>query len=436
MIQTWGQTWLNQTWLNQTWLNQTWLNQTWLNQTWLNQMWLNQTWLNQTWLNQTWLNQTWLNQMWLNQTWLNQTWLNQTWLNQTRLNQTWLNQTWQLRPEFHHPWREINEFYIVTQNFAAVAVKWQIGASACRGALVVTAAAVLLAVVITWVLYVVGSAHTSEFLRLSLQGPIRYNHPELLRYIREQLLIPPSSLPYNLLGRRNKALQRILDSERFYHEATELIFKNVRRGVFVEAGALDGETMSNTLELEKNHGWTGLLVEVEKPSFDQLVNKHRKAWLANVCLSPHKYPTQELFAGKSSHISAATIEDSGFKHRAMSKLQRYRAGQPSLMRGIFRKVQCIPLCSLLAALNMTRVDLLVLDVEGAEMDILRNFDFDEFDIQAIYLEWKNFEEHRKISEEIKSKGYRLIKHGGEDFVFLKKASRYDNVLPDYDINLP
>ncbi|KAA0186766.1 hypothetical protein HAZT_HAZT009781 [Hyalella azteca] len=141
---------------------------------------------------------------------------------------------------------------------------------------------------------------------------------------------------------------------------------------------MDGETMSNTLELEKNHGWTGLLVEVEKPSFDQLVNKHRKAWLANVCLSPHKYPTQV----SGILVLTSTIEDSGFKHRAMSKLQRYRAGQPSLMRGIFRKVQCIPLCSLLAALNMTRVDLLVLDVEGAEMDILRNFDFDEFDIQV------------------------------------------------------
>jgi hypothetical protein len=35
-----------------------------------------------------------------------------------------------------------------------------------------------------------------------------------------------------------------------------------RGGVFVEAGAYDGETFSNTLYLEKRLGWTGLLVTI------------------------------------------------------------------------------------------------------------------------------------------------------------------------------
>ena len=36
---------------------------------------------------------------------------------------------------------------------------------------------------------------------------------------------------------------------------------NKRRGTFVECGAFDGETASNTLELEYFYDWKGVLVE-------------------------------------------------------------------------------------------------------------------------------------------------------------------------------
>ena len=37
------------------------------------------------------------------------------------------------------------------------------------------------------------------------------------------------------------------------------LFFNRTNGFFVEIGAFDGETASNTLYLEKNRGWDGLL---------------------------------------------------------------------------------------------------------------------------------------------------------------------------------
>jgi hypothetical protein len=37
------------------------------------------------------------------------------------------------------------------------------------------------------------------------------------------------------------------------------LFKQKRKGFFIEAGAFDGESFSNTLYLEKRLGWTGLL---------------------------------------------------------------------------------------------------------------------------------------------------------------------------------
>jgi Methyltransferase FkbM domain len=43
-------------------------------------------------------------------------------------------------------------------------------------------------------------------------------------------------------------------------------------------------------------------------------------------------------------------------------------------------LQCIPITTLMLALNVTHVDYFSLDVEGNEMDVLRTIDFDTFDI--------------------------------------------------------
>lgn len=73
-------------------------------------------------------------------------------------------------------------------------------------------------------------------------------------------------------------------------------------GFFVEAGALDGETMSNTLTLEVQNKWEGLLIEADPISFETMTTKHRKAWLAHACLSPHSFPQKvhRILIGQNS----------------------------------------------------------------------------------------------------------------------------------------
>ena len=63
-----------------------------------------------------------------------------------------------------------------------------------------------------------------------------------------------------------------------------------RGGFFIECGALDGETRSNTLVLEQELGWKGLLVEAGPRNYDTLLTKHRKAWSVQACLSTVPYP--------------------------------------------------------------------------------------------------------------------------------------------------
>ena len=46
------------------------------------------------------------------------------------------------------------------------------------------------------------------------------------------------------------------------------------------------------------------------------------------------------------------------------------------------EVQCFPLQSLLRAANLTSIDYFSLDVEGNELNILKEFPFSDFDIKV------------------------------------------------------
>ena len=60
----------------------------------------------------------------------------------------------------------------------------------------------------------------------------------------------------------------------------------------MECGAFDGERSSNTMWLERERGWTGLLVEMDPYFYTQLIGKSRRSWSINACLSPQPYVTQ------------------------------------------------------------------------------------------------------------------------------------------------
>jgi len=73
-------------------------------------------------------------------------------------------------------------------------------------------------------------------------------------------------------------------------------------------------------------------------------------------------------------------------------------------------VACIPLETILLALNRTRVDYFSLDVEGLELEVLKTIPFDRIDIGVLTVEWlhgaNGKEEYKTYME---SKGFRTLK---------------------------
>ena len=64
----------------------------------------------------------------------------------------------------------------------------------------------------------------------------------------------------------------------------------VRDGFFIEAGAEDFLTHSNSLLFELKYNWTGLLVEPNPITFPRGLAMQRRAWASTACLSTQSRP--------------------------------------------------------------------------------------------------------------------------------------------------
>ena len=63
-------------------------------------------------------------------------------------------------------------------------------------------------------------------------------------------------------------------------------------GFFIECGALDGETRSNTLFFERFRNWTGLLIEADPINYQQVLSRNRKAYVVPSCAAVTDYPAE------------------------------------------------------------------------------------------------------------------------------------------------
>jgi FkbM family methyltransferase len=141
-------------------------------------------------------------------------------------------------------------------------------------------------------------------------------------------------------------------------------------GTFIELGAYDGIQQSNTLHFE-NSGWRGILIEPIPEAFERCVANRPLAKVFNcACVAPDFFGSkvEMTFAGlmsvtkdafEEAHEQEAWIERGEHKQR----LTRYAVSVPART-----------LSSIIDETNMTRIDLLCLDVEGYELNVLKGLD--------------------------------------------------------------
>jgi FkbM family methyltransferase len=176
-----------------------------------------------------------------------------------------------------------------------------------------------------------------------------------------------------------------------------LVVNNFKQdGFFVEFGATNGVSNSNTYLLEKRFGWRGILCEPAKIWQKSLIH-NRKVQIDFDCVWSKS--DENILFNETINVELSTIDQ--FSNSDLHSIERYR--------GKKYEVRSISLNDLLAKYNAPfQIDYLSIDTEGSELEILSNFDFSRYNIRFISCE-HNFESNR---EKIKNL---LLKNGFKRF---------------------
>ena len=145
-----------------------------------------------------------------------------------------------------------------------------------------------------------------------------------------------------------------------------------RRRNYVEMGALDGIKYSNTLMLERDFHWGGMLIEGQPGSAGQLF-KNRLGGGRNAIFNEAicAETGTVTFAGGTASAISGVLE-------TMSSEQKQVAQKIGHSKGGLREtntVPCRPLRAMLQLVGLREIDAFILDVEGAELQVLRTMDW-------------------------------------------------------------
>ncbi len=191
----------------------------------------------------------------------------------------------------------------------------------------------------------------------------------------------------------------------------ENFFRGKRGGVFVDIGAYDGEKFSNTLFFERSMGWTGLCVEPLPSAFAKL-KQTRKAVCEQVCVADFEGEADFIEADDRAGPDEKMLSglSGNFDPRHLGRLAR--TAQTS------RRVPVTKLSALLAKHALTKIDYCSIDVEGAELAVLSDFDPERFRISLFTIE-NNYDDER-IPRLMADKGYDFVGKLEHDYVFKRK----------------
>ena len=145
-----------------------------------------------------------------------------------------------------------------------------------------------------------------------------------------------------------------------------LKYIDLQTGFYIEVGANDGIDQSYTYELEKM-GWKGLLIEPSRKAFKNcIINRSEENEFYNCALVGY---------------DGITAIRGDFDGHPMSSIGGKRLN---------RKEQIIvparTLNSILGELEIEKIDLFSLDVEGFEAEVLRGFDLKKYKPKFIVIE--------------------------------------------------
>jgi Methyltransferase FkbM domain len=180
----------------------------------------------------------------------------------------------------------------------------------------------------------------------------------------------------------NNALHAAGFKRRFYSQkgqdrwVIEQVFKKQPNGYFVEVGAGDGRTHSNTYVLERDYAWKGVLIDAN-PDYISKIRRHRRCLSVCACVDSEE---RDLNFFAFGYMGGIVANDTDYA-------QKKRDG---LLKRHFDKIfqaRSQSLGQILDSVGAPKsIQYMSIDVEGAEHRVLSGFPFDRYVVEALTIE--------------------------------------------------
>ena len=190
-------------------------------------------------------------------------------------------------------------------------------------------------------------------------------------------------------------------------------YNNKTDGFFVDIGAYDGITLSNTYLLEKMYNWHGICVEPIPYRFELLYKNRPNSFCWDYAVY-NKSNEQVLF-----DISSDSDLLSGISNYIDAYKNLINSNKTQIIKNT------ISLNDLLEKSNAPLfIDYLSLDTEGSELEILKSVDLQKYTFGLIDVEHNYVEPRRtKIRDLLTSNGYDYIRENNFDDCYKHKSMK-------------
>jgi|UniRef100_A0A6C0BK02 FkbM family methyltransferase len=203
-----------------------------------------------------------------------------------------------------------------------------------------------------------------------------------------------SSTTYSQIGQDREVLE-------YYH------YK--RNGYFIEVGAHDGVSYSNTYLLEKNYGWTGICVEPLPDKYALLVkNRPNSMCIDKAAFSQSglvmDFSVADMFSGLVKYIDC---HDEG---RCATRIKVTTATLTDILQ------QCQA---------PSFIEYLSVDTEGTELEVFKSIDYDKYQFGVIHVEHNGIEPRRtNMRVFLTSKGYQYYRENRWDDEYILPKEKW------------
>lgn len=140
--------------------------------------------------------------------------------------------------------------------------------------------------------------------------------------------------------------------------------KDKKNGFYVDFGAFDGIHFSNTMKLEKEYDWKGILVEADPQAHDMLRKNRPNSFI----------DTRAVWKTSGEKLEFVSI--AGGKLSGVKKVMEFGHPKTFTRKRTTYEVETVSLTDLMNTYDApNHIDFLSIDVEGSELSILEGHDF-------------------------------------------------------------